>query len=63
MGTTELKVEGNFVNLLKLVHLLEQKEAVGRVSSSSFDAVFDNKRKKKGFGTDYISSNTQNKKR
>lgn len=47
VGTTELKIEGNFVNLLKLVHLLEQKEAVGRVSSSSFDAVFDNKRKKK----------------
>lgn len=47
IGTTELKVEGAFVNLLKLVYLLEQKEAVGRVSSSSFDTVFDNKRKKK----------------
>jgi hypothetical protein len=46
VGTTEMKIEGNFINLLKLLYLLEQKEAVGRVSSSSFDMVFDNKRKK-----------------
>jgi hypothetical protein len=47
IGTTKLKVEGHFTDLLKLLYLLEQKEAVGRVTSSSFDMIYDNKRKKK----------------
>ncbi|MFN3402670.1 MAG: hypothetical protein ACK40G_01155 [Cytophagaceae bacterium] len=42
----EVKVEGDFINLLKLVYELEQKTQAGRLTSISFDSFFDNKRKK-----------------
>jgi hypothetical protein len=44
--THRIILEGDFIPLLKMVYLLEQKNKTGRLSSVLFSLKFDNKRKK-----------------
>ena len=46
VGTHRIVLEGDFISLLKMVYLLEQKSKMGRVSSVLFSLKFDTKRKK-----------------
>lgn len=44
--TNRIVAEGDFINLIKLVYELEQKNKLGRLSSVKFDTYMDHKRKK-----------------
>lgn len=46
VGTHKILLEGDFIPLLKLVYLLEQKNKTGRLSSAFFSMKYDMKRKK-----------------
>jgi hypothetical protein len=46
ISTYKIVVEGDFIPLLKMVYLLEQKSKLGRISSSLFSLKYDPKRKK-----------------
>jgi hypothetical protein len=46
VGTYKVVLEGDFIPLLKMVYLLEQKNKMGRISSVLFSLKYDNKRKK-----------------
>ena len=46
VGTHKIVLEGDFIPLLKMVYLLEQKNKAGRLSSAFFSLKYDNKRKK-----------------
>lgn len=45
MESNVIVAEGSFINLLKLVYELENKNKVGKVASVSFNSSMDNKRK------------------
>jgi len=46
IGTYKIVLEGNYIPLVKMIYLLEQKSKIGRVSSVKFDLKYDYKRKK-----------------
>lgn len=45
--TRKLKIEGDFIPLLKLLHFLEYRNKVGRMASVSFDSYIQRKTKEK----------------
>lgn len=46
VGTYKIVLEGEYIPLLKLAHLLEKNNTTGRVSSVLFQLKYDHKRKK-----------------
>jgi alpha-N-acetylglucosamine transferase len=61
--TNIIKIEGSFINLLKLLNVLEQEKSLGKVISVKFATYLNRKtRKKKLFSEIYIQNITNKKK-